>query len=89
MALCLIITRLYWRNVSYGVPIRSISAFRIRSADELDKLDLVKRVLVDLHRSLKQSEEAGRKWLSFNRLNPFDFVKSQQSVANSPKTVSL
>jgi hypothetical protein len=89
MVLCSIITRLFWRNVLYGVSIRSISAFRIRSADDLDKLDLVKRVLVDLHRSLKQSEEAGQKWLSFHRLDPFDFVKSQQSVANSPKTVSL
>jgi hypothetical protein len=57
-------------------------------ADGEDKLDLVKRILVELHRSLKESEDLGRKNVVFKRFDPFDFVKSTQNVAQKTKSVS-
>jgi hypothetical protein len=58
-------------------------------ADRSDKLDLVKKILVDLHRSLKESEDAGSKRLDFTRLDPFDFVTVGRNVNHSPKSVCL
>lgn len=55
----------------------------------IDKLDLVKRILLELHRSLKESEEMGRKNLTFKRFDPFEFVKTTTNVAHIPKSVCL
>jgi hypothetical protein len=52
-------------------------------------MELVKRILVDLHKSLKDSEEAGRRRLAFKRLDPFDFVTTKTNSVASPKSVSL
>jgi hypothetical protein len=51
----------------------------------IDKVDLVKRILLELHRSLKECEDEGNKNLVFKR---FEFVKTTTNVANSPKSVS-
>lgn len=51
-------------------------------------MDLVKRILLDLHRSLQRCEDQGRKRLAFERLDPFDFVAMKQNPAFSPKSVS-
>lgn len=53
------------------------------------KMDLVKRILVDLHRNLKDSEDRGRKYLSYQRLDPFDFVAIKKNPAASPKSVRI
>jgi hypothetical protein len=53
-----------------------------------DKVDLVKRILLELHRSLKECEDEGKKHLVMKRFDPFDFVKTITNVANSPKSVS-
>lgn len=50
-------------------------------------MDLVKRVLVNLHKSLKESEENGKRRLVFSRLDPFDFVTAKKDPASSPKSV--
>ena len=50
-------------------------------------MELVKKILVDLHKSLKDSEENERKRLVFKRLDPFDFVKTKTNPAASPKSV--
>lgn len=54
----------------------------------IDKMTLVKRILVDLHRDLKECEDLGRRRLAFKRLDPFDFVSSKKHPSSSPKTVS-
>jgi hypothetical protein len=51
-------------------------------------MDLAKRVLVDLQRSLKECEDSGRRQLSFKRLDPFDFVSVKKAPTFSPKSVS-
>ena len=54
-----------------------------------DKVDLVKRILLELHRSLVESEDEGKKHLAFKRFDPFEFVKTAANIADSPKSVSL
>lgn len=58
------------------------------NADGIDKVDLVKRILLELHRSLKESEDEGKKNLEFKRFDPFEFVKTVTTVGASPKSVS-
>lgn len=50
-------------------------------------MELVKKILVDLHKSLKDTEENERKRLVFKRLDPFDFVKTRTNPSASPKSV--
>ena len=54
-----------------------------------DKVDLVKRILLELHRSLVESDDEGKKHLAFKRFDPFEFVKTAANIADSPKSVSL
>jgi hypothetical protein len=64
---------------------------RLKGLDVLtsiDKVDLVKRILLELHRSLKECENEGKKNLVFKRFDPFEFVKIVTSAANNPKSVS-
>lgn len=57
-------------------------------ADEVvDKMELVKRILVDLHKSLKEAEEDEKRHLVFKRLDPFDFVTTKSNPTASPKAV--
>lgn len=50
-------------------------------------MELVKKILVDLHKTLKECEENSKKRLSFKRLDPFDFVTTKTNPATSPKSV--
>lgn len=43
-----------------------------------DKVDLVKRILVDLARRLQEAEEDGKKRLVMDRLDPSDFFARKQ-----------
>jgi len=85
MDLFWIIIRLFWLNVSFGVSLLCDEGIKLMM---IDKIDLVKRILLELHRSLKECEDEGKKSLVFKRFDPFEFVKTTTNVANSPKSVS-
>lgn len=59
------------------------------SSSVLDKMELVKKILVELHKRLKDGEDNGRRHLSFKRLDPFDFVTAKANPRSSPKSVNL
>jgi len=54
----------------------------------IDKVDLVKRILLELHRGLKECEDEETRNLVFKRFDPFEFVKTTTNVGDSPKSVS-
>jgi hypothetical protein len=85
MDLFWIITRPSWLNVLSGVSLSRQEGMKLIM---IDKVDLVKRILLELHRSLKECEDEGKKNLVFKRFDPFEFVKTTTNAANSPKSVS-
>jgi hypothetical protein len=85
MGLFWIIIRPFWLSALSGV---SVSWYEGMKLIVIDKVDLVKRILLELHRSLKECEDEGKKNLVFKRFDPFEFVKTTMNVANSSKSVS-
>ena len=85
MDLSWITTRLSSLNALFGVSLLYDEGMKLIV---IDKVDLVKRILLELHRSLKECEDEGKKNLVFKRFDPFEFVKATTNVANSPKSVS-
>jgi hypothetical protein len=85
MGLFWIITRPFWLSALSGV---SLSSYEGKELIVIDKVDLVKRILLELHRSLKECEDEGKKNLVFKRFDPFEFVKTTMNAAYSPKSVS-
>jgi len=85
MGLFWIIIRLFLLNALFGVSLFFDEGIKLMM---IDKVDLVKRILLELHRSLKESEDEGKKNLVFKRFDPFEFVKTTTNAANSPKSVS-
>lgn len=85
MDLFWIITQLSLHNALSGVSLLLYEGMKLIV---IDKVDLVKRILLELHRSLKECEDEGNRNLVFQRFDPFEFVKTTTNVANSPKSVS-
>jgi hypothetical protein len=85
MDLFWIITQLSLLNALSGVSLLLYEGMKLIV---IDKVDLVKRILLELHRSLKECEDEGKKNLAFKRFDPFEFVKTTTNAANSPKSVS-
>jgi hypothetical protein len=85
MDLFWIIIRLFLLNVLSGVSLSYGEGIKLIM---IDKVDLVKRILLELHRSLQECEDEGKKNLVFKRFDPFEFVKTTTNAANSPKSVS-
>ena len=54
-----------------------------------DKIDLVKRILVDLAKKLQEAEEEGHKRVVMSRLDPSDFFLRKHMVKPKDPGVSL
>jgi len=54
-----------------------------------DKVDLVKRILVDFARKLREAEEEGQQRLVMSRLDPSDFFQRKQVIKPKDAGVSL